>query len=87
MRNQQSKGVYYFNEEAICLQDIVTAVKGDSIIALQNMQRKDPIPKHLFSDHVRNMHNNKDRDFKAEFAVGSTNWENYTNANSNLCVL
>ena len=69
MRDQQSKGTYNFNEEAICLQDIVAAVMDDSIIALQNMQRKDPVPKHLFSDHVRNMHHDKDKDFKSEFAV------------------
>ena len=58
-------------DEVLSMKEVVEEV-DDSVIALQNMQRKDPIPKYLFSDHVRNMHRDKDKNFISEFAVSET---------------
>ena len=55
-------------EEVLSMKEVV-AVVDDSIVAHHNMQRKEPIPKHLFCEHVRKMHHNKDDRFKTEFGV------------------
>jgi protein tyrosine phosphatase len=43
------------------------AVVDDNTIAHNNMKRKDPIQRHLFSEHVREMHCDKDDGFQNEF--------------------
>ena len=68
---KQQKKIADDLDEVLSMKEVVEVV-DDSIIALQNMQRKEPIPKHLFSDHVRNMHRDKDKDFISEFAVSAT---------------
>ena len=45
------------------------AVVDDNTIAHNNMKRKDPIQRHLFSEHVREMHCDKDDGFQNEFRV------------------